>query len=56
MLHTALVIPAHFGPIAPTKYRGLRMANNIDRAHRALHAIDPGTNRDTWVRVAMDAE
>lgn len=32
------------------------MENNIDRAHHALHAIDPGTNRDTWLRVAMAAK
>ena len=29
---------------------------NHDRAASALHALDPGTNRDTWMRVAMAAK
>ena len=32
------------------------MANDIDRALSALSVLDPGTNRDTWVRVAMAAK
>jgi hypothetical protein len=26
------------------------------RAHNALHTLDPGTNRETWVRIAMAAK
>jgi len=29
---------------------------NADRARSALHALDPGCDRDTWVRVAMAAK
>lgn len=30
--------------------------HDIDRARRALHSLDPGTERDEWVRVAMAAK
>ena len=30
--------------------------NNNDRAQSALQALDPGTNRDTWLRIAMAAK
>ncbi len=29
---------------------------NAGRAASALHALDPGTNRDTWMRIAMAAK
>ncbi|MCO5099219.1 MAG: AAA family ATPase [Rhodocyclaceae bacterium] len=32
------------------------MAADIDRALRALHAIDPGCDRETWVKAAMAAK
>ena len=32
------------------------MTSNSERAQSALHALDPGTNRDTWMRIAMAAK
>src|SRR5690554_2552511 len=32
------------------------MSNDIDRARDALGAIDPGCDRETWVKAAMGAK
>lgn len=32
------------------------MLHNPERAHGALNSLDPGTNRDTWMRIAMAAK
>lgn len=32
------------------------MAHDSERALSALHALDPGTNRETWIRIGMAAK
>ena len=42
---------------AAPRYRPERShADEVERARSALHALDPGCDRETWVRAAMAAK